>query len=88
MGACDSIRLLGAKVGERVYWPGSGFDVVEYDLIEIGNDVVFGSRSLLMTRSTERSSRITIGDNAMLADRCVVLPGAHLKQGTVLACSM
>lgn len=26
-------RLLGAKVGHRVYWPGSGLDLVEYDLL-------------------------------------------------------
>lgn len=28
-------RLLGAKVGKRVYWPGSGLDIVEYDLLEV-----------------------------------------------------
>ena len=33
-------RLLGAKIGERVYWPGSGLDLVEYDLLEVGDDVV------------------------------------------------
>ena len=30
-----SIRLLGARVGQRVYWPGSGLDIVEYDLLEV-----------------------------------------------------
>jgi acetyltransferase-like isoleucine patch superfamily enzyme len=63
-------RLLGAKVGQRVYWPGSGFDIVEYDLLEIGDDVVFGSRSIIMTRSTERSAKVVIADNAMLGN-CV-----------------
>ena len=29
-------RLLGAKVGQRVYWPGSGLDIVEYDLLTVG----------------------------------------------------
>lgn len=38
-------RLFGSKIGKRVYWPGSGFKVVEYDLFEVGDDVVFGSRS-------------------------------------------
>ena len=28
-------RLLGAKVGQRVYWPGSGLDIVEYDLLTV-----------------------------------------------------
>jgi len=77
-------RLLGSKIGQRVYWPGSGFDVVDYDLLEVGNDVVFGSRSVIMTRSTERAATVVIGDSAMLADRCVVLPGATLAKGSVL----
>ena len=29
-------RLLGARVGQRVYWPGSGLDIVEYDLLTVG----------------------------------------------------
>lgn len=38
-------RALGAKVGKRVFWPGSGLlGVVEFDLLNIGDDVVFGSR--------------------------------------------
>ena len=28
-------RLLGARVGQRVYWPGSGLDIVEYDLLTV-----------------------------------------------------
>ena len=43
-------RALGAKVGERIFWPGSGVHVAGrdvYDLIEIGDDAVFGSRSRL-----------------------------------------
>ena len=77
-------RSLGSKIGKRVYWPGSGFDIVDYDLLEVGNDVVFGSRSIIMTRSAERAATVVIGDSAMLADRCVVLPGATLFKGSVL----
>lgn len=77
-------RVLGAKIGKRVYWPGSGFDVLEYDLIDIGDDVVFGSRSVLMTRSIHRSAPIVIKNNAMLADRCLMLPGSTLSQGSVV----
>lgn len=77
-------RLLGAKIGQRVYWPGSGFDVIEHDLIEIGDDVVFGSRSILMTRSTEGCKSIKISSNCMLADRCVVLPGTVLERASVI----
>ena len=49
-------RLLGAKVGKRVYWPGSGLDIVEYDLLEVGDDVVFGSRSTVLTSTASRST--------------------------------
>jgi hypothetical protein len=34
-------RLLGAKVGQRVYWPGSGLDIVEYDLLTVGKTPSF-----------------------------------------------
>lgn len=51
-------RALGATIGKRVYWPGSGLDVVEFDLLEIGDDVVFGSRSSVMTSCADRLDRI------------------------------
>ena len=77
-------RALGAKVGKRVYWPGTGIDVVEMDLLDIGDDVVFGSRSVFMPSSSDRACTITIGDGAMVADRCVLLPGATLGKACVL----
>ena len=44
------LRLLGAKVGERIYWPGSSFEgLVEYDLLEVQDDVVFGRWLPLLT---------------------------------------
>jgi acetyltransferase-like isoleucine patch superfamily enzyme/acyl carrier protein len=77
-------RALGAKVGKRVYWPGSGLDIVEYDLLEVGDDVVFGSRSIIMTSTSEHSNRVVLESGAMLADRCIMLPGSTLRQGCVL----
>jgi acetyltransferase-like isoleucine patch superfamily enzyme/acyl carrier protein len=62
-------RLLGATIGKRVYWPGSGVDIVEFDLLEIGDDVVFGSRSAILTSSAERSAKVCLEDGVMLADR-------------------
>ncbi len=76
-------RLLGAKVGKRVYWPGSGLEIVEYDLLEVGNDVVFGSRSVVLTSSSERSAPVVFNDGCMIADRCVILPGLDLKKGNL-----
>ena len=77
-------RLLGAKVGKHVYWPGSGLDIVEYDLLDVGSDVVFGSRSVVMTSSATRSARVIFEDGAMIADRCVILPGTRVRRGAVL----
>ena len=63
------LSLLGAKVGKRVYWPGSGLDIVEYDLLEVGDDVVFGSRSVVLTSSAVRSAPVKFESGSMVADR-------------------
>lgn len=62
-------RLLGSKIGKRVYWPGSGVDVTEFDLFEVGDDVVFGSRSIVIITSQDGSKKVKIDNGAMLADR-------------------
>jgi len=77
-------RLLGAKVGKRVYWPGSGLEIVEYDLLEVGDDVVFGSRSVIMTSTAKRSAKVIFEAGTMIADRCVILPGVTIRKGAVL----
>jgi hypothetical protein len=50
---------------------------VEFDLLEVGDDVVFGSRSVVITSSTVASKRVVFEAGCMIADRCVVLPGAR-----------
>lgn len=77
-------RLLGAKVGKRVYWPGSGVPVVEYDLLEIGDDVVWGSRSIVMPTDRDDAKKIRIERGANVSDRCVLLPGVLVGEGVVL----
>ncbi|KAH8833365.1 AMP-dependent synthetase and ligase [Flagelloscypha sp. PMI_526] len=77
-------RAMGAKIGERVYWPGSGIYCPDPELLEVGNDVVFGSRSEIFTTDRLGSSRITIGDGAMIADRVVLLPGTTVGRRTVM----
>jgi carbonic anhydrase/acetyltransferase-like protein (isoleucine patch superfamily) len=71
-------------VGKRVYWPGSGLEIVEFDLLEIGDDVVFGSRSVIITSSSSVSKKVTFENGCMIADRCVVLPGVTVRKGAVL----
>ncbi|THH02453.1 hypothetical protein EW026_g448 [Hermanssonia centrifuga] len=77
-------RLMGAKIGQRVYWPGSGIYCPDPELLEIGDDVVFGSRSEIFTTDSIGSSKITVGNGAMIADRVVLLPGTHVGKRTVM----
>ncbi|SZF00454.1 unnamed protein product [Blumeria hordei] len=79
-----SARALGAKVGKRVYWPGRGPSVQDYDLLEIGDDVVFGSRSYLLTRDGISLASIKIGAGSMIADRVVINPGTVIGYRAVL----
>jgi len=77
-------RAFGSKVGKYVYWPGSGLEIVEYDLLDVGDCVTFGSRSVVMTSTVIRSDNITFESGSMIADRCVVLPGTKMCQGSIL----
>ncbi len=73
-------------MGARVYWPGSGLEIVEFDLLDVGDDVVFGSRSVIITSSSTASRRVTFEAGCMIADRCVVLPGRHTTYTTSVQC--
>ncbi|ESK93312.1 amp-dependent synthetase and ligase [Moniliophthora roreri MCA 2997] len=77
-------RLMGAKIGRRVYWPGSGIYCQDPELLEIGDDVVFGSRSEILTTDALGSMKISIGNGAMIADRVVLLPGTVVGSRAVL----
>ncbi|KAI0828951.1 acetyl-CoA synthetase-like protein [Trametes gibbosa] len=77
-------RCMGAKVGKRVYWPGSGVYCPDPELLEVGDDVVFGSRSELFTTDGEGTGRVVIGQGAMIADRVVLLPGTSVGKRAVM----
>jgi acyl-CoA synthetase (AMP-forming)/AMP-acid ligase II/acetyltransferase-like isoleucine patch superfamily enzyme/acyl carrier protein len=77
-------RLLGSKVGKRVYWPGSGNVLVEYDLFSCGDDVTFGSRSTFLMTSLHGSKPIHIEAGANVSDRCVLAPGVRIERNAVL----
>lgn len=83
-GTSVAVRLLGGKVGKRVYWPGTGPTVGDYHLIDIGDDVVFGSRSHMITSDGVSSEVVKVGNNAMIADRVCLLPGVTIGNGTVM----
>ncbi|KAK5164900.1 uncharacterized protein LTR77_009564 [Saxophila tyrrhenica] len=78
------MRAMGAKVGKQVYWPGTGPSIQDYDLVEVGDDVVFGSRSHLVTSDATGSEPIRIKSFATVADRVVLLPGIELGEKTIM----
>lgn len=78
------VRALGGRVGQRVYWPGVGPSMQDFELLDIGNDVVFGSRAHLVTSNQIGSDAIALGDGCMVADRVVVQPGTTVGEHTVL----
>ncbi|PSR81726.1 hypothetical protein BD289DRAFT_32545 [Coniella lustricola] len=77
-GTSAAIRLLGGRVGKRVYWPGTGPSIGDYHLLDIGDDVVFGSRAHIVTSDGLGSEVVRVGDRAMVADRVVLLPGVTI----------
>ena len=79
-----AVRALGGKIGKRVYWPGTGPAVHDWHLINIGDDVVFGSRSHMITSDAAGAEPIVIGKNTMIADRVCLLPGVEIGEGTTM----
>jgi carbonic anhydrase/acetyltransferase-like protein (isoleucine patch superfamily) len=79
-------RALGARVGARVFWPGSGVYVADgaFDLLEVGNDAVWGSRTLLFPANALHALPIKIAPGANVADRCVVLAGVTVEAEATL----
>jgi acetyltransferase-like isoleucine patch superfamily enzyme len=78
-------RALGAKIGKRVFWPGhqpifSG----EFDLLEVGDDVVFGSRSTIICSTVNTAEKVIFCAGANISDNTVVLPGAIVGKNAVL----
>lgn len=79
-----AVRAMGGRVGKRVYWPGTGPSVGDFDLLDVGDDVVFGSRSHIITSDAFGSDTVRIGSGAMIADRVVLSPGTNIGARTVV----
>lgn len=79
-----AVRAMGGKVGKRVYWPGTGPSIEDFELLEIGDDVVFGSRSHIITSDAIGSDMVRINHGAMVADRVVLNPGVEVGERAVL----
>jgi acetyltransferase-like isoleucine patch superfamily enzyme len=78
-------RMLGARIGKRVFWPGNQPNINGlFDLLEIGDDVVFGSRSTLICASVDRCDKVVLCAGANVSDNCIVLPGTVIGKNAVL----
>eukprot|EP00931_Biecheleriopsis_adriatica_P018346 TRINITY_DN12891_c0_g2_i1.p1 TRINITY_DN12891_c0_g2~~TRINITY_DN12891_c0_g2_i1.p1 ORF type:complete len:1697 (+),score=261.63 TRINITY_DN12891_c0_g2_i1:49-5139(+) len=77
-------RLMGATVGSRIFWPGKPLDLIEYDLLEVGDDVTFGSRSSIRCSDLFGAKKVRILSGAMVADNCTVLPGTVVCESAML----
>jgi acyl-CoA synthetase (AMP-forming)/AMP-acid ligase II/acetyltransferase-like isoleucine patch superfamily enzyme/acyl carrier protein len=78
------VRSLGGKVGKRVYWPGSGPSIQNFDLIDIGDDVVFGSYAHLITSDGIGCDYVRVSEGAMVADRVAILPGCQVGKQALM----
>ena len=80
------LRLLGVKVGRRVFNDGCGMS--ERTLVEIGDGVNLNARSYLQAHSLEegvfKSDRIRIGADASIGVGGFVHYGVDLGEGAIL----
>jgi tetratricopeptide (TPR) repeat protein len=80
-------RLLGVRLGRRLYDDGCGF--AEKDMVTIGDDVTLNAGSNIQCHSQEdyafKSDRITIGSGCTIGVGALVHYGATMGDGVVLA---
>jgi non-ribosomal peptide synthetase-like protein len=80
------LRLLGARIGRRVYVHSTGF--LEFDLVEIGDRSVLNQGCILQTHLFEdrilKASRLRIGADCEIGTQSVVLYDAEMKDGARL----
>lgn len=85
------LRALGASVGERVEFdPGVAFPRATWDLLEIGDDAVVGSDSILQLSRLESGQlvmdRVVVGARTVIDTRVVIGPGSRVGcDGTIEA---
>ncbi len=79
-------RMLGAKIGKRVYMDTTS--LTEFDLISIGDDVCLNQDSVVQTHLFEdremKTDRIAIGDGVSVGSRAIVLYDSAVHAGTTL----
>jgi non-ribosomal peptide synthetase-like protein len=80
------LRLLGARIGRRVYLYSTGF--LEFDLVEIGDRSVLNKECILQTHLFEdrilKASKLRIGADCEIGTQSVVLYDAEMNDGARL----
>jgi non-ribosomal peptide synthetase-like protein len=83
---CWFFRLLGAKIGRRVYMETT--ELTEYDLVTIGDDVALNSDATLQTHLFEdrvmKMSTVEIGSRCTVGSLSLVLYDTRMEEGAVL----
>ena len=81
---CMFFRLLGAKIGRRVYLDTT--ELTEFDLVHIGNDVAVNLDCTLQTHLFEdrvmKMATVKVDDNCHLGAMSLVLYDTHLRDGS------
>ncbi len=77
------LRILGAKIGRDNYINTTGF--LEFDLVEIGDNVVLGEDCVIQTHLFEdrilKASKVKIGSDCHVGEKSVVLYDSHMEDG-------
>lgn len=80
------MRLLGAKIGKRVFFDATYF--TEFDLIDIGNDVALNRNCTIQTHLFEdrvmKMDKLQIHDDCCVGITAVVLYDTVMEQGARL----
>lgn len=83
---CWFFRLLGAKIGSRVYLDTS--DMTEYDLVEIGDDAALNKDCTIQTHLFEdrvmKMSHVRIGPRSAVGSLSLVLYDTYMAPGSSL----
>lgn len=80
------LRLLGAKVGKRVFLNSS--EVTEFDLVDLGDDAAVNAECTLQTHLFEdrvmKTSTVRIGPKCSVGSQAVVLYDTEMQEGSSL----
>ena len=84
---CWYFRLLGSKIGKRVYMDTT--DITEHDLVEIGDDVALDEDCTIQTHLFEdrvmKMSYVRIGNRCSIGASALVLYDTHMSSPRLFA---